>query len=89
MTRIVESWIELVTQGLPTRERFVHSMGDNLAQQFRDVEFVKPCNLCPHMKRITLGNIRAALEDEQHEVHIDPLLAERARAAVERMLAIA
>lgn len=65
------------------------SMGDNLAQQFRDVEFVKPCNLCPHMKRITLGNIRAALEDEQHEVHIDPLLAERARAAVERMLAIA
>lgn len=65
------------------------SMGDNLAQQFRDVEFVKPCNLCPHMKRITLGNIRAALEEEQHEVHIDPLLAERARAAVERMLAIA
>ncbi|MCR6636873.1 quinolinate synthase NadA [Devosia sp.] len=65
------------------------SMGDNLAQQFRDVEFVKPCNLCPHMKRITLGNIRAALEAEQHEVHIDPLLAERARAAVERMLAVA
>lgn len=65
------------------------SMGDNLAQQFRDVEFVKPCNLCPHMKRITLGNIRAALEEEQHEVHIDPLLAERARAAVERMLAVA
>jgi len=64
------------------------SMGDNLAQQFRDVEFVKPCNLCPHMKRITLGNIRAALEEEQHEVHIDPLLAERARAAVERMLAV-
>lgn len=65
------------------------SMGDNLAQQFRDIEFVKPCNLCPHMKRITLGNIRAALEAEQHEVHIDPLLAERARAAVERMLAVA
>ena len=65
------------------------SMGDNLAQQFRDVEFVKPCNLCPHMKRITLGNIRAALEEEQHEVHIDPLLADRARAAVERMLAVA
>jgi len=64
------------------------SMGDNLAQQFRDVEFVKPCNLCPHMKRITLSNIRAALEEEQHEVHIDPLLAERARAAVERMLAV-
>lgn len=64
------------------------SMGDNLAQQFRDVEFVKPCNLCPHMKRITLGNIRAALETEQHEVQIDPWLAERARAAVERMLAI-
>ena len=82
---------DFVAQKRPQRVALVTecSMGDNLAQQFRDVEFVKPCNLCPHMKRITLGNIRAALEEEQHEVHIDPLLADRARAAVERMLAVA
>lgn len=81
---------DFVAERRPQRVALVTecSMGDNLAQQFRDVEFVKPCNLCPHMKRITLGKIRAALEEEQHEVHIDPLLAERARAAVERMLAV-
>lgn len=81
---------DFVAEKRPQRVALVTecSMGDNLAQQFRDVEFVKPCNLCPHMKRITLGNIRAALEMEQHEVHIDPLLAGRARAAVERMLAV-
>lgn len=81
---------DFVAQRRPQRVALVTecSMGDNLAQQFRNVEFVKPCNLCPHMKRITLGNIRAALEEERHEVHIDPLLAVRARAAVERMLAI-
>ncbi|RYG26740.1 MAG: quinolinate synthase NadA [Burkholderiales bacterium] len=81
---------EFVADKRPQRVALVTecSMGDNLAQQFRDVEFVKPCNLCPHMRRITLSNIRAALEEEQHEVHIDPLLADRARAAVERMLAI-
>lgn len=81
---------DFVAERRPQRVALVTecSMGDNLAQQFRDVEFVKPCNLCPHMKRITLGNIRAALEMEQHEVHIDPLLAGRARAAVERMLAV-
>ncbi len=64
------------------------SMADNLAAQHRDVEFVKPCNLCPHMKRITLPNIRAALETGTHEVEIDPALTGRARTAVERMLAV-
>ena len=51
-------------------------------------EFVRPCNLCPHMKRITLANIRAALEEMRHEVTIDPAFAGRARLAVERMLAV-
>jgi len=49
---------------------------------------VRPCNLCPHMKRISLSNIRQALEDMQHEVTIDPAVAMRARRAVERMLAV-
>ncbi len=48
---------------------------------------MRPCNLCPHMKRITLKNIRHALETMQHEVTIDPGVAARARRAVERMLA--
>ena len=64
------------------------SMSDNVAVQHPNVDFVRPCNLCPHMKRITLGNIRAALEDMLHEVTIDPGLAARAREAVERMLAV-
>ncbi|MBN8937860.1 MAG: quinolinate synthase NadA [Rhizobiales bacterium] len=64
------------------------SMSDNVAVQHPEVEFIRPCNLCPHMKRITLGNIRQALELNRHEVTIDPALAGRARLAVERMLAI-
>ena len=64
------------------------SMSDNVALQYPDLDFVRPCNLCPHMKRITLGNIRHALETMQHEVTIDPGIAAPARAAVERMLAV-
>lgn len=64
------------------------SMSDNVAVHHPDVEFIRPCNLCPHMKRITLGNIRQALEENRHEVTIDPAVAADARRAVERMLAI-
>ncbi len=64
------------------------SMADNVAVQHPDVEFVRPCNLCPHMRRITLPNIRRALETMTTQVEIDPVVADRARAAVERMLAI-
>jgi quinolinate synthase len=63
-------------------------MSDNVAVHHPDVEFIRPCNLCPHMKRISLGNIRKALEEGQHEVTIDPAIAVDARRAVERMLAI-
>ncbi|QEN88074.1 quinolinate synthase NadA [Labrys sp. KNU-23] len=62
------------------------SMSDNVAVQHPTVDFVRPCNLCPHMKRITLANIRQALETGQHEVSIDPAVAVAARRAVERML---
>jgi quinolinate synthase len=64
------------------------SMSDNVAVQHPDVEFIRPCNLCPHMKRITLPKIRRALETMQHEVTIEPALAARARRSVERMLAL-
>lgn len=64
------------------------SMSDNVAVHHPDVEFIRPCNLCPHMKRITLSNIRKALEEDRHEVTVDPSLAVAARRAVERMLAV-
>jgi quinolinate synthase len=64
------------------------SMSDNVAVDHPDVEFIRPCNLCPHMKRITLANIRDALEKNRHEVTVDAALMEPARRAVERMLAV-
>jgi quinolinate synthase len=62
------------------------SMADNVAVLHPKVDFVRPCNLCPHMKRISLSNIRASLENLQHEVMIDPAVAAGARRAVQRML---
>jgi quinolinate synthase len=64
------------------------SMSDNVAVQFPELEFVRPCNRCPHMKRITLPKIRRALETLRHEIELDPSVATRARAAVQRMLAV-
>ena len=64
------------------------SMSDNVAVNHPDVNFVRPCNLCPHMKRITLGNIRTALQEMRHEITINPAIADDARRAVERMLAV-
>jgi quinolinate synthase len=64
------------------------SMSDNVAVEHPDVDFVRPCNLCPHMKRITLPAIRRALETMRTEVTIDPALAARAGLAVERMVAL-
>jgi quinolinate synthase len=64
------------------------SMSDNVAVQHPEVEFIRPCNLCPHMKQITLPKIRRALETMRHEVTIDPAVAQPARRAVERMLEI-
>lgn len=64
------------------------SMSDNVAVQYPEVEFVRPCQRCPHMKLITLQNIRHALETMSHEVTVDPELAPRARRAIERMLEV-
>lgn len=64
------------------------SMSDNVAQAYPDLEFVRPCNLCPHMKRNTLGAIRHALEAMTNEVTVPADVADRARLAVERMLAV-
>ena len=74
----------------PTRVLMVTecSMSDNVAADITDVEFIRPCNLCPHMKRITLANIYQALKTLEPRVEIDPSVAKRARIAVERMLSV-
>lgn len=64
------------------------SMADNVAAESPKTEFIRPCNMCPHMKRITVEGIRDALRDMKHEVLVAPEVAERARLAVERMLAV-
>jgi len=64
------------------------SMSDNVAIEHPDIEFVRPCNLCPHMKRITLEGIHDALVHMRHRVEVDPEVALRARRAVDGMLAI-
>ena len=62
------------------------SMASNIEQEAKGVEFIKPCNLCPHMKRITLPKILESLVYMREEVTVDPVMAERARRAVERMV---
>src|ERR1700761_4023505 len=64
------------------------SMSDNVAVEYPDVDFVRPCNLCPHMKRITLEAILHSLQTMTTEVLVDPAISARARVAIERMLAI-
>jgi len=62
------------------------SMADNVSGRYPSVEFVRPCNLCPHMKRNTLPKILHSLQAMEYEVTIEPEVAQRARRAVERML---
>jgi quinolinate synthase len=64
------------------------SMSDNIATHYPDVEFLRPCNLCPHMKRITLNGILRSLETMTHEVKVDPATGARAKRAIERMLQV-
>lgn len=64
------------------------SMSDNVAVEFPQIEFVRPCNLCPHMKLITLPKILESLQSMKHAVEVDPVIAGRAREAVRRMLEI-
>jgi quinolinate synthase len=62
------------------------SMASNIAAEAPGIDFIKPCNLCPHMKRITLPKILDSLVTLQDEVTIDPMVADKARRAVERMI---
>ncbi len=64
------------------------SMSDNVAADNPDVDFIRPCNLCPHMKRITLDNIYTCLVERQHEVRIDEEVRLKAKKAIDAMLAL-
>ena len=80
--------IDWVRKNKPKRVVLVTecSMADNVQAELPDVEFTRPCNLCPHMKRITLPKILDSLVTMQDEVVIDPRIAEKARRAVDRMI---
>ena len=64
------------------------SMSDNIAAAHPEMELVRPCQMCPHMKRITLPKILKALQTEEPEVLLDPVLAERSRIPIQKMLDI-
>jgi quinolinate synthase len=82
--------IEWVKTNRPARVMMITecSMADNVSLETPETEYVRPCNLCPHMKRITLENIRTSLATMTHQVEIEPAVATRAREAVERMLEV-
>jgi quinolinate synthase len=82
--------IDWVRKNRPRRVVMVTecSMADNVQAELPDVEFVRPCNLCPHMKRITLPKILDSLLDLKEEVVVDPAIAERARRPIERMVSL-
>ncbi|MBC25861.1 MAG: quinolinate synthase [Rhodospirillaceae bacterium] len=80
--------IDYVGQQRPPKVMMVTecSMSDNVAAEYPDVEFIRPCNLCPHMKRITLPGILESLKTLSPEIEVDPGVATAARRSVERML---
>lgn len=62
------------------------SMASNIADELPEVEFSKPCNMCPHMKKISLEKILHSLHTMTTEVNVAPEVAADARRAVERMI---
>jgi quinolinate synthase len=64
------------------------SMSDNVSAEYPEIEFVRSCTICPHMKRITLERVLESLEKRQFEIVVDPEIASRALLAVDRMIAV-
>ena len=64
------------------------SMSDNVQIDNPNVKFIRPCNLCPHMKKITLPKILDCLEKETNEIIMDDITIEKARKSVEKMAKI-
>ena len=64
------------------------SMSDNVQIENPNINFIKPCNLCPHMKKITLKSILKSLKEENYLIEIDDETISRAKGAIEKMIAI-
>ena len=87
-TGSTQQMIEYVEGEKPSRVVLITecSMSDNIAAAHPEMELVRPCQMCPHMKRITLPKILSALQTEQPEVLVDPAIADRARLPIDKML---
>jgi quinolinate synthase len=98
-TQGMSEYVGKIASGAPSREVGMEarsvprvllmtecSMADNVSGRYAGVEFVRPCNLCPHMKRNTLPKVLHSLQAMEYEVAIAPDVAQRARRAVDRML---
>ncbi|MEL0177278.1 MAG: quinolinate synthase NadA [Pelagibacteraceae bacterium] len=64
------------------------SMSDNIQIENPNINFVKPCNLCPHMKKITLKNILKSLKEKNNLIEIDKKIISKAKGAIEKMIAV-
>ena len=82
--------IKYVEENQPKKVMMVTecSMSDNVQIENPNVKFIKPCNLCPHMKKITLPKILDCLENETNEIIMSNEIIEKARLSVERMITI-
>ena len=82
--------IDYVKKNQPKKVMLVTecSMSDNVQADNPNVEFIKPCNLCPYMKKITLQKILDCLENETNEIFIEEKMAKAARQSVQRMTEI-
>ena len=89
-TGSTSSMIKYVNKNQPKKVMLVTecSMSDNVQVENPNVQFIKPCNLCPHMKTITLSKVLDCLESETNEILIPEIISRKARKAVERMVAI-
>lgn len=83
-----QQMIEYVEQDKPAKVMLITecSMSDNIQAAHPEMKLVRPCQLCPHMKKITLPKILDCLQNETGEVFVDPAIADRARLPIERML---
>ena len=84
------SMIKYVNKNQPKKVMLITecSMSDNVQVENPNVQFIKPCNLCPHMKTITLPKILECLENESNEILIPEIISRKARKAVERMVSV-
>jgi quinolinate synthase len=82
--------IDYVKKNQPKKVMLVTecSMSDNVQADNPNVEFIKPCNLCPYMKKITLQKILNCLENETNEILIEEKMAKAAKRSVQRMTEI-